>query len=275
MGDFIRIEGLEIFANHGVFEEEVSLGQKFIISAVLYFDVSGAGLSDDLSLSVNYAKACKFISEYMKSNTFKLIETVAERLARAILLEYPILDGCDITVKKPWAPIGLPLECVSVTVSRKWHTAYLSVGSNMGDCEMYLNNAVKALGEVPEISVEKVSSFIKTKPYGGVPQDDFLNGALKIRTLYSPLELLDFINKIESENQRVREVVWGPRTLDIDIVLFDDLIIESERLTIPHCDMCNRDFVLIPMNEIAPGAVHPVRQKTIAGLLEEYNRIMG
>lgn len=263
MNDYIKIEGLEVFANHGVFKEEVSLGQKFIISAKLGLDVSAAGLTDDLEKSVNYAHVCKFITEFSRNNTFKLIETVAEKLARAVLLEFSNVKECEITVKKPWAPIGLPLECVSVTVERKWHTVYLSIGSNIGDSKGFLDNAVKMLSQKPETKVQKCSSYIVTKPYGNVDQDDFLNGAVKISTLLSPYELLDFIHDIENENGRIRKEHWGPRTLDIDIILYDDIIMECEKLTIPHADMHNRDFVLAPLMEIAPNIRHPLIGKTV------------
>lgn len=269
MSDFIRIEGLEVFANHGVFKEEVSLGQKFIISARLGFDISAAGISDDLDKSVNYALVCKFISEFTQKNTFKLIETVAEKLARAILVEFSKVQECEITVKKPWAPIGLPLECVSVTVSRRWHTAYLSIGSNMGDTKKYLDNAVSMLEREPSTKVLKCSSYIVTKPYGNENQDDFLNGAVKIKTLLTPFELLDFVHEIEAENGRERKEHWGPRTLDIDIILYDDMVIESDNLIIPHADMHNREFVLKPLSEIAPNARHPLFEKTASQLYKD------
>ena len=271
MADYITIEGLEVFANHGVFKEEVSLGQKFVISAVLELDVSKAGRFDDLEQSVNYAQVCKFISEYTKNNTFKLIETVAEQLSRAILLQFERIIDCKITVKKPWAPIGLPLEFVSVTVNRGWHTAYLSIGSNMGDSKGYLDSAVNMLDQKAEIRVVKTSSYIVTKPYGNENQDDFLNAAVKIETLFNPYELLDCTSEIESKCGRIRKEHWGPRTLDIDIVLFDDLVIESDNLTIPHVDMHNRDFVLRPLCEIAPFAYHPIIRKTVLQLKEELN----
>lgn len=266
MSDFIYIEGLEVFAHHGVYKEETSLGQKFIVSAKLNLDVSKAAQEDNLELSVNYAEVCKYITEFTQKNSYKLIETVADNLARAILVRYSGISECEVTVKKPWAPIGLPLECVSVTVSRKWHTVYLSIGSNMGDKKAYLDEAVKSFEKSPLNKVIKVSSYIETKPYGGVEQDDFLNGAVMVRTLMNPCELLDFIHEIEKDNDRKRDIHWGPRTLDIDILLYDDLVMESDELIIPHSDMCNRDFVLKPLSEIAPRTIHPLYGVTVAEL---------
>lgn len=264
--DHITIEDLEVFANHGMFEEELNLGQKFLVTVKLFFDASGAGKSDDLNKSVNYADACANITKWMKTNRCRLIETVAERLAAKMLKDYSIVRSVEVTVKKPWAPIGLPLECVSITIRRRWHTVYLSIGSNMGDKEKNLNDGIEYIKKNDSVRVLKVSSFIETPPYGGVEQDDFLNGAVKIETLLDPHDLLSLLHKAEDNAGRVRDVRWGPRTLDMDIVLYDNVIVDDEDLTIPHADMTNRDFVLRPLKEIAPNAMHPVLRKTVSEL---------
>ena len=140
--DEIHVENLEIFAHHGVFPEETRLGQKFLISLTLYVNSRPAGKSDCLEQSVHYGEVSSFVTDYMKQNTFKLIEAAAEHLAEELLLRYPLLKGITLELKKPWAPVGLPLETVSVKITRFWHTAYLSLGSNMGDKAGYLNMAV-------------------------------------------------------------------------------------------------------------------------------------
>ena len=269
MADYISIENLEIYANHGVLKEETVLGQKFIISGKLYFDISKAGISDDLGSTVNYAEVCSEIFDLVKNNTFKLIEMLAEKIADEILRKYSMLREVEITVKKPWAPIGLSVECVMVTVSRKWHDAYLSIGSNMGDCEAHLNYVVESLKADDMVKDVKCSSYISTKPYGNVEQDDFLNAAIHIRTLYSPHGLLDRAHDIEQARGRERTIVWGPRTLDVDILFYDDCIIEEDELIIPHPDLVNRDFVLTPMCEIAPYHIHPIYRKQIRELKQE------
>ena len=112
--------------------------------------------------------------------------------------------------------------------------------------------AIDRLNALPDTKVTEVSDYIETEPYGDVEQDNFLNGALKIQTLKSPEELLDTTMAIEQEAHRERIVHWGPRTLDIDILFYDDAIIHTKRLTVPHIEIPKRTFVLEPLADIAP-----------------------
>lgn len=264
--DEIHIQNLEVFANHGVFQEETNLGQKFLFSLTMYTDTRKAGKTDCLEASIHYGEVSSFITEYTKKHTRKLIEAAAEDLATALLLHYPLLKGVTLELKKPWAPVGLPLETVSVKISRFWHRAYIALGSNLGDKKAYLDQAVKALKQHKECRVQKVSSYLVTEPYGGVEQDDFLNACLSLDTLLSPEELLDLLHEIEQAAHRERLIHWGPRTLDLDILLYDNEVLETEDLIIPHVEMHKRDFVLKPLAEIAPYKRHPILGKTIGEL---------
>ena len=267
--DEIHIEDLEIYARHGVFPEETKLGQRFIVSVILYTTTRKAGTTDELECSIDYGSVSHFMTKFMQENTYKLIEAAAENLAKALLLEYPLLAGVTLELKKPWAPIGLPLKYASVKISRFWHKAYLGMGSNMGDKKAYLDGAIEALNKEQGCQVEKVSQYLVTEPYGGVEQDDFLNACAQIKTLLSPGELLDVLHEIEKEAHRERIVRWGPRTLDLDILLYDDVVMETDDLIIPHIEMELRDFVLKPLSEIAPNLRHPVLKKTVIQLLKE------
>ena len=267
--DQIHIENLEVFANHGVFPEETRLGQKFLISLTMYMDTRPAGSCDNLDLSVNYGEVSAFLTRWMQEHTCKLIETVAEQLCQALLETYPLLAGVSLEIKKPWAPVGLPLETVSVKIKRFWHRAYLGLGSNMGDKKKYLDDAVAALDRIPGCKVEKLSPYLVTAPYGGVEQDDFLNACLILKTTLPPQELLERMHEIEQAAHRERIIRWGPRTLDLDILLYDDLVMDSDDLVIPHVEMHLRDFVLRPLSQIAPNKRHPILGKTVTQMLKE------
>ena len=143
--DQIKIKNLEVYGNHGVFQEETKLGQKFLISAILYTDIRQAGQRDELSKSIHYGEICVEIDRFLRKNTYKLIETAAEKLARHLLIHTERLEKIQLEIKKPWAPIGLPLETVSVEILRGWNLVYIAFGSNLGDKETYLNRGIGSL----------------------------------------------------------------------------------------------------------------------------------
>ena len=267
--DEIRIRGLRIFAHHGVFQEETRLGQTFVVNATLYTSTREGGLLDSLEDTISYADVCLFLTDYLQKNTWKLLEAAVEHTCRALLQQFPLLRGVELELEKPSAPIPLPFDSVSVKVARGWHRCFVALGSNLGDKQAYLDGAVEALRTDPCIRLTRVSTYLVTAPYGGVEQDDFLNGAVELETLYAPRELLDRLHEIEMDAKRERLVHWGPRTLDLDILFYDDLVQDDPVLTLPHPDMQNRDFVLSPMAELAPNFLHPVFHKTIGQLLKE------
>lgn len=267
--DEIHIDRLEVFAHHGVYPKETRDGQTFYVNAVLYTDMGRAGETDNLDCTVDYGAVCHFITDWMQQHTRKLLEAAAEQMAAAIFLRFEPVAALDLEIVKPYAPIRLPFEGVSVKIHRSWHRAYLSLGSNVGDREKYLSGAVESLRAHPLIEVKRVSDWITTRPYGGVEQEDFLNGAAEVETLLAPGQLLEVLHGIENEAGRERTLRWGPRTLDLDILFYDRLVTEGEELVIPHADLENRRFVLEPMASIAPYLRHPVTGKTIARLLKE------
>ena len=136
-------------------------------------------------------------------------------------------------------------------------TVYIALGSNLDTPVMQLKSALAALAELPDSNLLKVSSFYQSKPLGPQDQPDYVNAVAQLETKLQPLPLLDQLQRIETAQGRVRLRRWGERTLDLDILLYEDLILQSERLTVPHYDMCNREFVMVPLYEISPNLIFP------------------
>lgn len=267
--DIIRIDNLEVYAYHGVYDEEKEKGQYFYVNAELYTNTRKAGMNDDLDASTNYGTVCDFIHDFMTKHTYDLIETVAEQLAQALLLEFKLVKSILLEIRKPNAPIEKEFESVSVEIERGWHEAFVAFGSNLGDKEKFIDEAIEALSNLPQINIVAISDKIVTEPYGNVEQDVFLNGVMKIETLLPADELLQILQKVEEHAGRERKIHWGPRTLDLDIIFYDDDIISEDDLIVPHPDMKNRDFVLKPLMQIAPYKLHPVYRKTISDMYAE------
>ena len=275
MNGEIIIKSLECFGFHGVLEEEKKLGQKFVISAKLNLDVSKAVETDACENTVNYSEVCHMISDIVRDTNYNLIESLADRIAREILIAFPLVDSIYVKVEKPWAPIKLGLDTVAVATEKKWHNVYLGVGSNLGDSQANIESAVKMMKASEYNKDVMISNLIKTKPYGYKEQDDFWNGAISLKTIMEPKELLHFLQKIEEELQRIRNIHWGPRTIDLDVLLFDDFVTVEQDLVIPHPDMCNRDFVLKPLCELNPYLVHPLKKKRLCEIYSELQQERG
>lgn len=147
------------------------------------------------------------------------------------------------------------------------HIVYLALGTNLGNRLANLRAAIKSLA--PEIIVLSESKIYETPPWGVENQPDFLNMAVKCETALEPESLLKRLKQIEVQVGREKTFHWGPRVIDLDILFYDDLILESESLIIPHPHLHERAFVLVPLAEIAPGLIHPVLKKNIQELEKE------
>ena len=145
-------------------------------------------------------------------------------------------------------------------------SVYLSLGSNLGDRAEHLRRALEAVAALPDTRLVAQSSLHETAPWGVTDQPSFLNLAAEIGTALGPLELLNAVKAIELRLGRTQGPQWGPRVIDIDIVLWQDKVMETDALTLPHPRFRDRAFVLLPLREIAPDAVDPVTGRTVAEL---------
>ena len=246
----ILIRGLEITACHGVHGFEKVAPQPFVFDADIETDFYEAGKTDVLDATVSYSDVCRLLDNITRGTVYNLIERLAYECAFAVMENFPRVNAVKLTVSKPSAPVNLKFSSVGVTVGMRRERVWLSLGSSMGDRQAYLDKAIKLLDETRGVRVVKVSDRIKTPPYGGTAVNEFLNCAALVETFLSPHNLLDEIHRIEEACGRVRKERWGDRTLDIDIILFGNKKICDERLTIPHPDCKNRDFVKIPLKQL-------------------------
>jgi 2-amino-4-hydroxy-6-hydroxymethyldihydropteridine diphosphokinase len=148
----------------------------------------------------------------------------------------------------------------------KENISYIAIGSNKGDRFDHLTNAIQEITQDKNNIVENVSSIYETLPYGYKDQGKFYNAVIKIRTSYELIELLDLLKSIEKKIGREKNTRWGPREIDLDILFYNDLIYSDDRITVPHKEVTKRDFVLIPLCEIAPDLNHPALNQKICDI---------
>lgn len=259
--DKIIMKGMEFFGRHGVLKEERLYGQKFLVDAILYIDLEKAGANDDLSSTVSYSDVYVIIKQEVENNKYQLIEALAESICSKILSFDKKIEKVHVTVKKPEAPVDGFFDFFAVDLHRDKHESkgtipigpsgiYLSLGSNIGDREESINKALELMSK--QALILKKSSFYETDPMDYEEQNRFLNIAVEIETALQPDDLLNFLQSIEKDMGREKMFRYGPRNIDIDILLFRNVECNTQRLTIPHPRMKERGFVLIPLKEIAP-----------------------
>lgn len=259
----IFFKDLEVYGYLGVYDFEQRDGQRFILNFEGKYDDLLAPKSDELTEAVDYTAVAALIENYFKKSKRALLEIAVRELIDEIFIGFPLLNEVSLKVEKPDAKVDMSFDSFGVTETRRVEKVALSLGSNMGDKEKYISDAIAAIKANKAVRNVKASSFITTKPYGGVEQEDFLNCAMTFDTWLTPRELFAFTASLEEKAKRKREIHWGPRTLDIDIILFGSRVISDEDLCIPHVDMANRGFVIEPLKEIAPYMVHPLLKKRI------------
>ena len=164
----------------------------------------------------------------------------------------------------------MPLGFAAIT-ERAPVIAYLGLGANLGDPSRQVSEALKRLNAAEEVEVTRVSAFYRNPPLGPADQPWYVNAAARVRTRLGPEELLRLLQQVEAALGRVRGEHWGPRRLDLDLLLYNGEVIFAPNLVVPHPEMHRRGFVLVPLAEIAPQAWHPVLGKSAGDLLAELN----
>ncbi|MBD8020583.1 2-amino-4-hydroxy-6-hydroxymethyldihydropteridine diphosphokinase [Brevibacterium gallinarum] len=293
-GDAITLTGLTVYGYHGVFDFERREGQNFIVDVTLHTDTRAAAASDALIDTADYGTLAEDIAAIIAGEPLNLIETLAERIAEHCLT---VAARATVTVHKPAAPVPVAFDDVSVTITRPaseapagWLPdtgpeapgagaetaglqAVLGLGANLGQPLEALRAALSALDAHPDISVDAASTAFATKPVGGIDQPDFTNAVAIVTTELSPLQLLGVCQGIELAHGRTREIRWGPRTLDIDLIrcsrpgALDDaaaeITCETGQLVLPHPRAAERAFVLAPWAQLRPAATVTTASGTV------------
>lgn len=276
--DCIRLIGVSAQGYHGVFTSEKANGQTFVVDADLYVDTAAAGRSDDLADTVDYSQASQLIVDIITGDPVDLLEHLVARLAQA-LRELPGVRAVRVCLHKPQAPLLVDFEDVTLTIWRGLEDlanpasaefisevssapaapakVVLSLGGNLGPVVKTFRQVIAALENDSRIEVEKVSPLLRTQAVlaaGQSPQPEYYNAVVVVHTTCAPLELLQLTQKLEQDFGRVREQIWGARTIDIDIIDYSRVRSEEPELTLPHPRAHERAFVLLPWSLIEPGA---------------------
>lgn len=250
--DRIVIEGVSAHGRHGVLDFEKREGQTFVVDVAMEVDLSQAGRSDDLSHTVNYAEVAAAVVARITGPPFDLIERLAEVIADDVLAN-DLIESVEVIVHKPEAPVGYPFTDVQVRITRpNAPHAVIALGANLGDRGESLALAVDQLRELPGFTVLSVSPIFETDPVGGPEQPPYLNAVVVGRTTMPAGPLLSALHSIEAAHGRTREVRWGARTLDLDLIQYGrpggrhEVVSDDESLVLPHPRAQERAFVLVP-----------------------------
>lgn len=252
MTDRISVKNLCLHGYHGVLPEETRLGQKFYVDIDCALDLAPSAADDDFGKTISYVSLCDLAAEVSAAGPYRLIETLADRIAGAVLDRFPPVRAVTVEVRKPSAPIRANVDHVAVAVTRDRRCRVgFSLGSNLGDKSANLRRALAHLGTLEGLELDRVSQFYKTAPWGKEDQDWFVNACATGWTTLQPLALLKAAKRIELQLGRIPGERWGPRLIDIDLLFVGDRTLETPQLSLPHRELFNRAFVLVPLAEIA------------------------
>lgn len=252
----LRLRGLRLVATHGVLAQERERAQPFEVDLEIEMDLAAAALGDDITSALDYADVLSLVEDAMGPPPANLLEHLALRVARSILASCDRANAVTVELRKLRPPVSFDLAWAAVMMrvtreaigGRSPARAFLGLGSNIGDRLSYIRAALAGIDDLVG-----VSSLYETEPVGGPPdQGPYLNVVAELRTTRSPRELLGLARELESAAKRVRGERFGPRTLDVDVLLVGDEVVDDEDLIVPHPRMWTRRFVTEPLHELAP-----------------------
>ena len=277
--DRIELRGLRVLGVHGALPEEQDRAQPFEIDLDVEADLSVAGASDHLADTVDYGAVTAVAAAVVGGERFRLLERLAERIASQVAEADPRIRAVTVTVRKLRPPLPVDLTSAGVRIRRETTTserrrAFLGLGSNLGDRAGALRTAVAGLPDVVA-----VSPVYETEPVGGPHgQPAYLNLVVELSTYLSPRRLLEIAGQLETAAGRIRAERFGPRTLDVDVLLVGHEVVDEPDLTVPHPRMHERRFVLAPLADLAPelvpapGLEHASGEVRVVGRLDDDER---
>ena len=265
----ILIKDLNLFGYHGVRDSEKKDGQNFCFNIEILLNKNSFLNSDNLENTLNYSQVIRILKDINSNQRFNLLETLSQTIANRIMEISSLIEKVSVKIEKTSPPIKENIESVGVEYildrksvegsgKGKFESSevdvYMSLGSNIGNRENNLRKAVDLIGRSPNINIIKVSSIYETEPMYFKDQDSFYNIVLQAQVdrELSPFEIIGFLKGIEYDFGRRTGKKYGPRIIDIDLLYFGEMFIESDFLTVPHPGIEERKFVLVPLNEIAP-----------------------
>ncbi len=269
MGALIEVNGLEVYAYHGVLPEEKVIGQPFVFDIRLTLEECSGCRSDRVEDTVDYGEVVEVICATATSRSYNLLEALARTVADAIMENFPV-DRAEVRVRKPRPPDPPPpgvrgccrggcqvveahMTMPDPETPQERSRVFLGLGSNEGESRRTLARTIEELDGLEETRVVAYSHLYETAPVGFEEQADFLNLVVEIETGLDPCGLLSSLHRLERDAGRVRtENRWGPRPLDVDILWYDGRTLHLDRLELPHPRMTERRFVLEPLAELAP-----------------------
>ncbi|MXX64932.1 MAG: 2-amino-4-hydroxy-6-hydroxymethyldihydropteridine diphosphokinase [Acidimicrobiia bacterium] len=253
--DSIRLTGLRIPAFHGVFDHERQQGQIFVVDVTVRLDLAEAGRTDRLDTTIDYGALAHRIHHLVSEERWNLIERVAERVAEMVL-EDDLVARVEVTIHKPEAPIEADFADVAVTLVRyRPSLAAIALGSNRGDRSAHLLKALEGIKSLGRLMA--CSDVYETEPIGLTEQNAFFNAVVLVETRLAPAGLLDRLLQIEQDMGRQRTRRWGPRIIDLDLILHGSTILSGPSVEVPHPRYRQRRFVLQPLVEVWPNASDP------------------